>query len=56
MSSLKIANHIPPQETVPFEDQIVCGDAINVMRKIPDASVDLVVASPPYQEFYWEMG
>lgn len=37
-----------PQETVPFEDQIVCGDAIEVMRKIPDGSIDLVVTSPPY--------
>lgn len=48
MSSLKIPSHMSPQETVPFEDQIICGDAIEVMRKIPDGSIDLVVTSPPY--------
>ncbi len=48
MSSLKAANHMPPQEIVPFEDQIICGDTIDVMRQIPDGSIDLVVTSPPY--------
>lgn len=48
MSSLKAANHMSPQEMVPFEDQIICGDTIDVMRKIPDGSIDLVVTSPPY--------
>ena len=27
---------------------IICGDAIEVMRQMPDESVDLVVTSPPY--------
>lgn len=31
-----------------FTNQIICGDAVEVMSKIPDASVDLVVTSPPY--------
>lgn len=31
-----------------FVDQIVCGDSIDVMKQIPDKSVDLVVTSPPY--------
>ncbi|RPI01526.1 MAG: site-specific DNA-methyltransferase [Calditrichaeota bacterium] len=31
-----------------FINKIVCGDAIELMRSIPDASVDLVVTSPPY--------
>lgn len=48
MSSLKAVNHMSPQEMVPFKDQIVCGDTIEVMRKIPDGSIDLVVTSPPY--------
>ena len=31
-----------------FLNKIICGDVIEVMRKIPDDSVDLVVTSPPY--------
>lgn len=31
-----------------FVDQIICGDSLNIMRQIPDQSVDLVVTSPPY--------
>lgn len=31
-----------------FVDKIICGDCLDVMRKMPDASVDLVVTSPPY--------
>lgn len=29
-------------------DRIICGDALSVMRTIPDSSVDIVVTSPPY--------
>lgn len=31
-----------------FLDTIVCGDVVTVMQEMPDASVDLVVTSPPY--------
>jgi modification methylase len=31
-----------------FLNKIICGDSIEVMRQIPDNSVDLVVTSPPY--------
>jgi site-specific DNA-methyltransferase (adenine-specific) len=31
-----------------FEDKIICGDCIKVMKDIPDQSIDLVVTSPPY--------
>ena len=31
-----------------FIDQIICGDTINIMKQIPDKSIDLVVTSPPY--------
>ena len=31
-----------------FLNKIICGDAIEVMRKIPGESVDLVITSPPY--------
>jgi len=31
-----------------FRNRIICGDVLDVIRTIPDASVDLVVTSPPY--------
>jgi len=31
-----------------FRNRIICGDALKVMRKMPDGSIDLVVTSPPY--------
>lgn len=31
-----------------FRNQIICGDAVSVMKHIPSGSVDLVVTSPPY--------
>lgn len=31
-----------------FLNKIVCGDAIEVMKQIPDGKVDIVVTSPPY--------
>ncbi|MCX6153054.1 MAG: site-specific DNA-methyltransferase [Candidatus Kapabacteria bacterium] len=29
-------------------DQIICGDCLEIMQKMPDNSIDLVVTSPPY--------
>lgn len=31
-----------------FINKILCGDAIDLMRKLPSSSIDLVVTSPPY--------
>lgn len=31
-----------------FINKIICGDALNVMKKMPDQCLDLVVTSPPY--------
>lgn len=31
-----------------FVNQIICGDVVDIIGKIPDKSVDLVVTSPPY--------
>lgn len=31
-----------------FLNKFVCGDSVEMMKKIPDQSVDLVVTSPPY--------
>ncbi|MBV9210317.1 MAG: site-specific DNA-methyltransferase, partial [Acidobacteria bacterium] len=31
-----------------FLNKIICGDTIDVMRQMPDQSIDLVITSPPY--------
>jgi len=31
-----------------FVDKIICGDCLSVMREIPDESIDLIIADPPY--------
>ena len=31
-----------------YQDKFLCGDALDVMRQMPDACLDLVVTSPPY--------
>lgn len=31
-----------------FMNKMICGDAVEVMKKIPSGSVDLIVTSPPY--------
>lgn len=31
-----------------FIDKFICGNTVDVMKQIPDGSVDLVVTSPPY--------
>lgn len=33
---------------IDFENKIICGDCLDVMKDIPDQSLDLVVTSPPY--------
>jgi len=35
-------------EEADFIDTFICGDTLDVMRKMPDSCVDLVVTSPPY--------
>jgi len=36
---------IYPQD---FENKIICGDCLEVMKDLPNESIDLVVTSPPY--------
>jgi DNA modification methylase len=31
-----------------FKNKIICGDALEVLQKIPDESVDCIITSPPY--------
>jgi adenine-specific DNA-methyltransferase len=37
-----------PSKTPPTVDQIVHGDCLQLLRGLPDGSVDLIVSSPPY--------
>ena len=32
----------------PFINQILCGDALEILRRLPSAAADIVVTSPPY--------
>ena len=36
-------------DTLPL-NKIICGDAVNIMGKMPNCSIDLTVTSPPYDE------
>ena len=38
----------PPRSLKKFLDSFLCGDVLEVLRGIPDESVDLAVTSPPY--------
>lgn len=40
----------PPRRMPPVVDKIVCGDNCDVLGRFPDACVDLVVTSPPYDD------
>ncbi len=31
-----------------YLNKIICGNAVDVMKELPDGSVDLIVTSPPY--------
>ena len=35
-------------EIHPFVNRIICGDAQEVLARIPDRSIDLIITSPPY--------
>ena len=37
-------NPLPPQ----YENQIICGDSLEVLKNFPDNCVDWVLTSPPY--------
>ena len=37
-----------PQRPRPLTQRLICGDCLEVMRQMPDDSVDLVFTSPPY--------
>ncbi|MFO8701727.1 site-specific DNA-methyltransferase [Legionella pneumophila serogroup 2] len=37
-----------PNNIENFLNKIICGDTIDIMKKIPEGSIDLIVTSPPY--------
>jgi site-specific DNA-methyltransferase (adenine-specific) len=37
-----------PQEILPFVNRIICADALKALEHMPDASIDLIITSPPY--------
>lgn len=39
-----IVNPFPKE----YEDKVICGDSLDILKKIPDYSVDLIFTSPPY--------
>ncbi len=50
-STIKLPQYkeIEEQRELPL-NEIICGDAIDVMKTFPSNSIDLVVTSPPYDE------
>ena len=40
----KINNVIPNE----FENKIICGDSLDVLKKLPDNCIDIIFTSPPY--------
>jgi len=35
-------------QVLPFVNRIICGDAQDILVRIPDRSIDLIITSPPY--------
>jgi len=36
-----------------YLNKIIKGDSVEVLKKLPDNSVDLIFADPPYNSFYF---
>lgn len=45
MHSLPLPNQ---NDISAYKNQLLCGDALEIMRQMPDESLDLIVTSPPY--------
>ncbi len=46
LSMKKSIKNLKPSDD--FINRIICGSAVDVMKQMPDASVDLIITSPPY--------
>jgi DNA modification methylase len=38
------SNEIPEK----FENQIICGDSLDILKELPDNCIDVIITSPPY--------
>jgi modification methylase len=48
---IPLQQKLPASKSDPIADirnKIICGDVLDIMSKIPDGSIDIVVTSPPY--------
>lgn len=45
----EVKTKIKPYKKLPL-NEIICGDAVEIMRTMPSDSVDLVITSPPYDD------
>ncbi len=43
-----VANHVPHVRMDKWLNKVHCGDAVEILNKIPAGSIDLIVTSPPY--------
>ena len=41
-----------PNSVSVFVNQVICGDCVKIMRKMPNECVDLVITDPPYVAHY----
>ncbi len=49
MPTILHQNEIIKSNSIEFiRNKIICGDALEVMKKIPSSSIDIVITSPPY--------
>jgi len=49
-------NHVEPPPIDQYRNKIICGDCLEILPKIPDGSIELVVTDIPYNEVNRETG
>lgn len=47
LSEFPPARNAPRETKLPL-NKIICGDALRELKKLPDASIDVIIADPPY--------
>ncbi len=50
MGDALVKTKLPLDGVSQIQTKVVCGDALKVLKKLPDFSVDLIVTSPPYAD------
>ena len=45
---LKLARELDSDPIVQFKNQIIHGDCFEILKSIPDGSIDAVITDPPY--------